>query len=105
MQRVLVGISWFVKTSFTKSTLRHRPIERDVKQRTTGITPVAQRASRLRPKQTEGEEEMKEGQRADTGTTRQGRTTTAPRQADRAAKKLQKLPRQRTESGHAKNGH
>ena len=85
-----------------RSTLRHRPIESDVKQRTTGITPVAQRASRLRPKQTDDEEEMKEWQRADTGTTRQGRTTTAPRQAGRVAKKLPKLPRQKTVGGKGK---
>src|SRR5260370_3537304 len=43
-------------------------------------------ASRLRPKQTEGEEEIKEWQRAESGTTRQGHTTTAPQQAGKAAK-------------------
>ena len=40
-----------------RSTLRHRPIAGDADgQSTTGITPVAQRASLLRPKNTEEDE-------------------------------------------------
>jgi hypothetical protein len=78
-----------------RSALRHRPIGDDATRQepgvSTGTTPVAQRASRLRPKQTEGKEEIKEWQRADSGTTRQDRTTAAPRQA---AKNLPKMPRQ-----------
>src|SRR5258708_27362483 len=80
-----------------RSALRHRPIGDDATRQELGVstetTPVAQRASRLRPKQTDGEEEMKEWQRADSGTTRQGHTTTAPRQAGKAAKPLPKMPR------------
>src|SRR5712692_209544 len=75
-----------------RSALRHRPIGDDATRQepivSTGATPVVQRASRLRPKQTDGEEEIKEWQRADTGTTKQGRTTAAPRQAGKAAKNL-----------------
>ena len=80
-----------------RSALRHRPIGDDATRQepgvSTGATPVVQRASRLRPKQTDGEEEIKEWQRADTGTTRQNRTTAAPRQAGKAAKNLPKMPR------------
>src|SRR5258708_19203914 len=94
MQRVLVGISWFVKTSFTKSDLRHRLIGDDATRQkpivSVGATPVVQRASRLRSKQTDGEEEMKEWQCADTGTASQDRTTAASRQAGKAAKSSQK---------------
>ena len=75
-----------------RSALRHRPIGGDATKRepivSTGAPPVVQRASRLRPKQTDGEEEIKEWQRAESGTTRQGHTTTAPRQAGKAAKNL-----------------
>ena len=80
-----------------RSALRHRPIGDDATRQepivSTGATPIVQRASRLRPKQTDGEQEIKEWQRADAGTTRQDRTTAAPRQAGKAAKKLPKLPR------------
>ncbi len=89
-----------------RSALRHRPIGDDATRQepgvSTGTTPVAQRASRLRPKQTDGEEEIKEWQRADTGTTRQGHTTTAPRQAGKAAKHLPKLPRQKAAGSKGK---
>src|SRR5258708_24586504 len=81
-----------------RSALRHRPIGDDATRQepivSTGATPVVQRASRLRPKQTDGEEEIKEWQRADTGTTKQGRTTAAPRQAGKAVKHLPKMPRE-----------
>ena len=89
-----------------RSALRHRPIGDDATRQepgvSTGTTPVAQRASRLRPKQTEGEEEIKEWQRADSGTTRQGHTTTAPRQAGKAAKPLPTLPRQKAAGSKGK---
>jgi hypothetical protein len=61
-----------------------------------------QRASRLRPKQTDSEEEIKEWKRADTGTTRQGRTTAAPQQAGKAAKNLPKMPRQKAAGSKGK---
>src|SRR5260370_27657000 len=89
-----------------RSALRQRPIGDDATRQEPGVstetTPVAQRASRLRPKQTEGEEEIKEWQRAGTGTTRQDRTTTAPRQAGKAAKPLPKMPRQKTAGSKGK---
>ncbi len=45
-----------------RSALHHRPIESDADgQGTTGITPVAQRASLLRPKNTEEDEEAASG--------------------------------------------
>src|SRR5258708_17724718 len=81
-----------------RSALRSRPIGEDATRQergvSTGTTPVAQRASRLRPKQTDGEEEIKEWQRTESGTTRHDRTTAAPRQAGKAAKNLPKMPRQ-----------
>src|SRR5260370_32444579 len=80
-----------------RSALRHRPIGDDATRQepivSTGATPVVQRASRLRPKQTDGEAEIKEWQRADTGTTKQRRTTAAPRQAGKAVKPLPTMPR------------
>ena len=89
-----------------RSALRHRPIGDDATRQepivSTGATPVVQRASRLRPKQTDGEEEIKEWQRADTGTTKQGRTTAAPRQAGKAAKHLPKMPRQKAAGSKGK---
>ena len=45
-----------------RSVLRHRPIESDVDQQgMTNITPVVQRASRLRPPQTEEDEQVTPG--------------------------------------------
>lgn len=70
-----------------RSALRHRPIGDDVAQSgrhpvtTTGSIPAVQRASRLRPKQTEDGEEISEWQHIDASEIRQGRTSTAPRQA------------------------
>jgi hypothetical protein len=89
-----------------RSALRHRPIGDDATKQepvvSTGTTPVVQRASRLRPKQTDGEEEIKEWQRADSATTRQGRTTATPRQAGKAAKNLPKMPRQKAAGSKGK---
>ncbi len=85
-----------------RSALRHRPIGDDIaKSRKgsdspeTGTAPVAQRASRLRPKQTGGEEDINEWQRADAGEPRRGHTTAAPRQSDTVSKNLPKVPRPR----------
>jgi hypothetical protein len=58
----------------------------------TGTAPVAQRASRNRTRQTDGAEEINEWQRAETGGTKRGRTTAAPRQVDTTSKKLPKAP-------------
>ncbi len=58
-----------------RSALHHHPIGDDATKKepvvSTGTTPIVRRASRLRPKQTDGEEEIKEWQRAESGTTRQ----------------------------------
>src|SRR6266566_5510297 len=44
-----------------RSALRHRPIESDVDQGMTGITPLVQRASRLTSPQTEEDEQVAPG--------------------------------------------
>src|SRR5215470_13818336 len=89
-----------------RSALRHRPIGDDATGQepivSTIASPVVQRASRLRPKQTDGEKEIKEWQRADTGKASQDRTTAAPRQAGKAAKKLPKMPRQQAAGSKGK---
>jgi len=82
-----------------RSALRHRPIGDDTARSgkgsaapSPGTTPVAQRASRLRPKQTDDAEEINEWQRAEANDTKRDRTTAAPRQVDTASKKLTKTP-------------
>lgn len=82
-----------------RSALRHRPIGDDAGRGgkgsavpSTGTVPVAQRASRLRPKQTDGAEEINEWQRADSNDTKRDRTTAVPRQVDTSSTKLPKTP-------------
>src|SRR5260370_19214925 len=81
-----------------RSALRHRPIGDDTAKPgkepvvSTETVPVAQRASRQHPKQTDAAEEIKEWQHVDTGNTRHDRTTGVPRQASTASKKLPKMP-------------
>jgi hypothetical protein len=82
-----------------RSALRHRPIGDDVAGSgkgsvipPTGVTPVAQRASRTRNRQTDVPEEVKEWLRADANELKRGRTTAAPRQAGTTSKKLPKTP-------------
>ncbi len=82
-----------------RSALRHRPIGDDTSRTgkglapsDTGTAPVAQRASRLRPKQTDGVEDVNEWQRADTNESSRGRTTAAPPQSGTVSKKLPKVP-------------
>ena len=81
-----------------RSALRHRPIGDDTAKPgkepvvSTETVPVAQRASRQHPKQTDAAEEIKEWQQVDTGNTRHDRTTGVPRQASTASKKLPKIP-------------
>jgi hypothetical protein len=82
-----------------RSALRHRPIGDDTARTgkrsatpPTSTAPVAQRASRLRPKQTDDAEEIHEWQRAETEDTKRGRTTAAPRQVDTAPDNLPKAP-------------
>ncbi len=85
-----------------RSVLRHRPIGDDTAKSgkgsaipSAGVTPVAQRASRTRTRQTdvaEEIEEINEWQRAENNDIKRGRTTAAPRQVDTTSKKLPKTP-------------
>ena len=81
-----------------KSVLRHRPIAEDAgphgkKPAITPVSPVAQRASRNRPKETEGDEEVKvsEWHRVDDDT-KNTRTQTSPRHVTTGPKSLPKMP-------------
>ena len=83
-----------------RSVLRHRPIG-DKTTRTgkepvipsTSTTPIAQRASRLRPKNTDVAEDVSEWQREETDETTTGRKTATPRQVDTTSQKLPKAPK------------
>jgi len=82
-----------------RSVLRHRPIgENTAKTGKESVappastTPVAQRASRLRPKITDVTEDVREWQHEEVDETRAGRKTAAPRQVDTTSKKLPKAP-------------
>ena len=82
-----------------RSVLRHRPIGDDASRAgkglaapDTGAAPITQRASRLRPKQTDNVEDVNEWQRADTNEAGRSRTTSAPRRSDTVSKKLPKVP-------------
>ncbi len=82
-----------------RSALRHRPIGDDRASSgkgsvipSTRATPIAQRASRTRTKQTDVAEEINEWQRAETNDSKRGHTTAAPRQVDTTSKKLPKAP-------------
>ena len=82
-----------------RSVLRHRPIG-DKTTRTgtesaipsTSTTPIAQRASRLRPKNTDVAEDVSEWQREETDVITTGRKTATPRQVDTTSQKLPKAP-------------
>lgn len=84
-----------------RSALRHRPIHDDADRQEkhpaamAGITPVAQRASRLRPKQTEEDEEVDEWKRTteDGHDTRSGGTSAAARPVRTPTSHLPKAPR------------
>src|SRR5579864_2969321 len=80
-----------------KSVLRHRPIGNDADQQgktpvIPAMPPVAQRASRNRPKQTEDDQEVNEWQRVDNDTTKNTRTQDSPGRAITAPKSLPKVP-------------
>src|SRR5947209_2658263 len=85
-----------------KSAIRHRPIAEDAEKQGKGaatpggITPVAERASRLRQKQTEEQEDVEEWKRsgAQEPTMKRGRASAAPSPSVGAPKpkKLPKLP-------------
>jgi hypothetical protein len=80
-----------------KSVLRHRPIGNDAEQQgkntvVPAISPVAQRASRNRSKQTEDDQEVNEWQHADNDTAKNTRTQTPPRRVATVPKSLPKRP-------------
>ena len=82
-----------------KSVLRHRPIgdktaktEKESATPSTNTTPVAQRASRLRPNNTDASEDVSEWQREEDDETRTGRKTSTPGQVDTSSQKLPKAP-------------
>jgi hypothetical protein len=82
-----------------RSVLRHRPIGDNTAKTgkefvvpPTTTVPVAQRASRLRPKNTDVAEDVREWQREEVDETRTGRKTAAPRREDTTSKKLPKAP-------------
>ena len=80
-----------------KSVLRHRPIGNDAEQQgkppvVQAVQPVAQRASRNRPKQTEDDNEVNEWQRGDDDVSKITRTQTPARRSTTAPKSLPKMP-------------
>jgi hypothetical protein len=82
-----------------RSVLRHRPIgdktARPGKESvipSTSTTPVAQRASRLRPKNTDVAEDISEWKREEADETGTGRKTAVPRQVDTTSQKQPKAP-------------
>ena len=81
-----------------RSVLRHRPIgSKTTSSGTeakipTSTTPVAQRASRVRPKNTDVAEDVHEWQRGETEVTRTDRKTTKPQHVKTTSQKLPKAP-------------
>jgi len=81
-----------------RSVLRHRPIGDKTDQSETASvtptskTPVVQRASRVRPRNTDFAEDVSEWQRGETGDTKVVRKTTKPQQVSSTSQKLPKVP-------------
>jgi len=81
-----------------RSVLRHRPI--GIKTATSGTesilptstTPVAQRASRVRPGNTDVAEDVSEWQRGEADVIRADRKTTKPQQVKTTSQKMPKVP-------------
>lgn len=93
-----------------RSALRHRPIGdeaaksgKELVAPSNTTTPVAQRASRLRPKQTDVAEDINEWQRVND--TESGHTTATPRQTSTKGKNLPKVPRPQSTRGKRKFWH
>ncbi len=85
-----------------RSALHHRPIQGDDDQQgkrlfATGVTPVAERASRLHPKRTEADEEVGawKSTEEDGDEARSGPASTAPHLRSRLAKHPPKTPRRK----------
>jgi len=94
-----------------RSALRYRPIGEDAAKPAkeqvapdTGTTPVVQRASRLRPKQTDDVEDIDEWKRTDTGDVKRDHTA-APRKPGKVSKKLPKAPAPKAIRGKRKFWH
>jgi hypothetical protein len=100
-RRTLMPVLESTDSLTSRSVLRHRPIEDDADQQgkrlsvAAGITPVAERASRLRPKHPEEDEEVREWKRTteDGEQARSGRASTAPRPVRTPTKNPPKTPR------------
>jgi len=81
-----------------RSVLRHRPIgDKATTSGTesfipTSTAPVAQRASRTRPRDTDASEDVSEWQRGEADDTRADRKTTKPQRAKTTSQKLPKAP-------------
>ena len=82
-----------------RSVLRHRPIGDKTAQSgtesviPTTTTPIAQRASRVRPKNTDAAEDVSEWQRGEADDTRADRKTAKPPQVKTISQKLPKVPK------------
>ena len=81
-----------------RSVLRHRPIGDKIAQSGTGsviptsTTPVAQRASRVRPRDTDVAEDVSEWQREEADDPRTDRKSAKPQQVKTTSQKLPKVP-------------
>lgn len=85
-----------------RSVLRHRPIGdkttksgKEAAIPSTNTAPIAQRASRLHPKNTDGANEVAEWQRAEVGDTTSGRKKDAAQRTNTLSQKLPKVPNSR----------
>ncbi|HEY6285164.1 MAG TPA: hypothetical protein VIX20_05840 [Ktedonobacteraceae bacterium] len=82
-----------------RSVLRHRPIGDKTAQSgtqsviPTTTTPITQRASRVRPKNTDAAEDVSEWQRGEADDTRADRKTAKPPQVKTTSQKLPKVPK------------
>jgi hypothetical protein len=100
-RRTLMPILDSTDHPMPRSALRHRPIKTAADQRgkgpsaMAGVTPVAERASRLRPKYTEEDEEVSEWERTteDGDDVRSGGASTAARPVRTSTSHPSKTPR------------
>ena len=77
-----------------RSVLRHRPIGNGTANiPTTSTVPVAQRASRLHPNNTDAAEDVSEWQRKESGEINPGRKRAMPSRVDITPRKLPKAPK------------
>ena len=92
-----------------RSVLRHRPIRDKTAQSGTesvipnSTTPVAQRASRVRPKSTDVAEDVSEWQRGEADETRTDRKSATPQQVKTSGNPLA-APDPRPDTAHRRRG-